>query len=492
MMASAFDIAKRIAQGEATALEVLEQAVTRIAQRDGELNCFTTLTLDRARREAAAIDALRARGATPPALAGVPYAVKNLFDVDGEVTLSGGKINSASPPAKADALLVARMQAAGAVLVGMLNMDEHAYGFTTENTHYGATKNPHDPRRIAGGSSGGSAAAVAAGLVPVTLGSDTNGSIRVPSSLCGIFGLKPTYGRLPRSGTFPFVTSLDHLGPFASSVDDLALVYDALQGPAPADPACAQRATEPVARGVRGMRGTRGARGEEGAQGAPTLSGKRIAVLGGWFQDCAGPSALEAVRRAAQALGATATVEWASAEQARAAAFIITGSEGGALHRARLAARYDEYEPLSRDRLVAGSLIPASWVVQAQRVRQHALRQALALFRDYDLLLAPSTPVTAPLVGTEELIINGRRYPARASMGLLTQPVSCIGLPVCSVPVWDTDGADGLPIGVQLIAAPWREDICLGAGRLLEEAGVAMCRSPGWSVSAVSSASPAD
>jgi AtzE family amidohydrolase len=457
MTVGALETAKQIARGEVTAVQVLEQAAERIARMDGALNCFTTLTLARARREATAIDALRAAGESLPALAGVPYAVKNLFDVEDEVTLSGGRINSGNPPAKADALLVSRMRAAGAVLVGMLNMDEHAYGFTTENTHYGATRNPHDSRRIAGGSSGGSAAAVAAGLVPITLGSDTNGSIRVPSSLCGIFGLKPTYGRLPCSGTYPFVTSLDHLGPFAGSVGDLGLVYDALRTPTQGERAGAHHAAEPI------------------ATGAPPLSGKRIAVLGGWFKECAGPAAQDAVRRVAQALGATVTVEWASAEQARAAAFIITGSEGGALHRARLVTRYDEFEPLSRDRLVAGSLIPASWVVQAQRVRAHALRQVLALFRDYDLLLAPSTPVTAPLIGTEELVINGRRYPARASMGLLTQPISCVGLPVCAVPVWDAEGAEGMPIGVQLIAAPWREDICVAAGQLLEAAGVAKC-----------------
>src|SRR3990170_486394 len=151
-------------------------------------------------------------GAALPPLAGVPYAVKNLFDVQGLTTLAGSRINRDRPPAKQDAVLVARMRAAGAVLLGALNMDEYAYGFTTENAHYGPTRNPHDPSRTPGGSSGGSAAAVAAGLVPIALGSDTNGSIRVPSSLCGIFGLKPTYGRLSRRGSYPFVASLDHLG----------------------------------------------------------------------------------------------------------------------------------------------------------------------------------------------------------------------------------------------------------------------------------------
>jgi aspartyl-tRNA(Asn)/glutamyl-tRNA(Gln) amidotransferase subunit A len=181
--ASAARIVADIKAGTRSASSVLESCLARIAQHDAALNCFTALTVERARREAAQIDARRAAREVLPVLAGVPYAVKNLFDVKGEVTLAGGWVNRDNAPAAGDSVLVARMQAAGAVLVGSLNMDEHAYGFTTENTHYGVTRNPHDTTRVAGGSSGGSAAAVAAGLVPLTLGSDTNGSIRVPSSL---------------------------------------------------------------------------------------------------------------------------------------------------------------------------------------------------------------------------------------------------------------------------------------------------------------------
>ena len=181
------------------------------------------------------------RGDAPAAsrvgpLAGVPFAVKNLFDIAGLPTLAGSKINRDRPPAAADATLVARLEAAGAVLVGALNMGEYAYDFTGENCHDGPSRNPHDTARMTGGSSGGSGAAVAGGLVPLALGSDTNGSIRVPSSFCGVFGLKPTYGRLSRAGSFPFVASLDHLGPLARTAGDLALAYDAMQGPDPARP----------------------------------------------------------------------------------------------------------------------------------------------------------------------------------------------------------------------------------------------------------------
>src|SRR5208283_1501965 len=187
----------------------------------------------------------RARGASLGPLAGAPFAVKNLYDIEGLPTRAGSKINRDRAPAGADATLVARLEAAGGVLVGALNMGEYAYDFTGQNAHYGPSRNPHDLGHMTGGSSGGSAAAVAGGLVPIALGSDTNGSIRVPSSFCGVFGLKPTYGRLSRAGAFPFVSSLDHLGPFARSVADLALTYDAMLGRDPTDPAQADVAPMP-------------------------------------------------------------------------------------------------------------------------------------------------------------------------------------------------------------------------------------------------------
>jgi amidase/aspartyl-tRNA(Asn)/glutamyl-tRNA(Gln) amidotransferase subunit A len=393
-------------------------------------------------------------------LAGVPFAVKNLFDVAGIATLAGSKIERDSPPARRDAVLIRRLEAEGAVLVGALNMDEYAYGFTTENSHYGACHNPHDGARISGGSSGGSAAAVAAGQVPLTLGSDTNGSIRVPSSLCGTLGLKPTYSRLPRSGSYPFVASLDHLGPFARNVADLALAYDLMQGPDADDPACAQRDIEPtftqLERGVGGL---------------------RVAVLGGWFREKTMAEALTAVDRVAQALGTTRLVEWPEVERARAAAFIISCGEGGALHLDDLRKRPQDFDPHTRDRFLANALIPAAWVVRAQRMRHWYARRVAKAFETVDVLIAPATPCTAPLIGTEWLDIAGQRLPARASMGLLTQPISCIGLPVVTVPLWGCNpAAPHLPIGVQIVAAPWREDLCLRVAAELEAQGV--CSAP--------------
>ncbi len=431
----------------------VQAALARIAATDGRVNAFTAVLAERALARAAQVDASTA--ALP--LRGMPFAVKNLFDLQGLTTLAGSKIERDKPPAVRDAALVRRLEAAGAVCVGALNMDEYAYGFTTENTHHGATRNPHDLARISGGSSGGSAAAVAAGQVPLTLGSDTNGSIRVPSSLCGVFGLKPTFGRLSRAGSYPFVASLDHLGPFTRTVADLAAAYDAMQGADADDPAQVPQPVQPTSPLLM--------------QGA---GGLRIGVLGGWFSSMALPPARAAVAAAAQALGATQEVLWPEVDRARTAAFIITNSEGATLHLADLQRRPQDFDPHTRDRFLAGALLPAAWVQQAQRVRHWFARQVAQSFAQVDVLLAPATPCTAPAIGTEWLHINGQQLPARASMGLLTQPVSAIGLPVATVPLWGHDpAAPHLPMGVQVIAAPWREDHCLRVARALEAAGLA-------------------
>ena len=447
-------IAQQVRDGALSARTAVEHSLSRIEATDGRVNAFTSLLAERALKRATQIDKHTRRSEL--SLAGVPFAVKNLFDIAGLPTLAGSKIERDAVPAARDALLVRRLEAAGAILVGAQNMDEYAYGFTTENSHYGPTRNPHDLAHVSGGSSGGSAASVAAGQVPLSLGSDTNGSIRVPSSLCGIFGLKPTFGRLPRVGSYPFVASLDHLGPFARSVEDLALAYDAMQGPARADPACARRAPEPV---------------------RPLLAGRidnlRVAVLGGWFREMAMPEALLAVDAVAQALGTMRLVEWPEAERARAAAFLITNSEGGALHLNDLRIRAQDFEPLSRDRFIAGALLPAAWVVQAQRVRQWFAHRVARAFETVDVLIAPATPCVAPRIGTEWLDLNGQRVLARPSLGLLAQPISCIGLPVVTVPVWGMNPAlPHLPIGVQVIAAPWREDLALRVAAELEALGV--------------------
>ncbi len=456
--ATAGAIAAAVAAGRVTARAVAEAALARIAAGNPAVNAFTDVVAARALAAADAVDAARAAGRPPGPLAGVPFAVKNLFDVAGLPTRAGSRINRERPPATRDAALVRRLEAAGAVLVGALNMGEYAYDFTGENAHDGPSRNPHDPSRMTGGSSGGSAAAVAAGLVPLALGSDTNGSIRVPASLCGLFGLKPTFGRLSRAGTFPFVSSLDHLGPFARSVADLALSYDAMGRPDPDDPAATERPFEPV-----------------GASPDAGTAGLRIAVAGGHFARGGDPEAFAAVAIVARALGAAATVELPEATRARAAAFLITAAEGAALHLDRLRERPADFDPATRDRLIAATAIPSTWVIRAQRFRRWYRAAVLRVFEGVDVILAPATPCRAPALGRTTLTFDGVTMPLRPNLGVFTQPISFVGLPVVAVPVWP-DAEGGLPIGVQVIAAPWREDVALRVARALETAGI--CRAP--------------
>jgi aspartyl-tRNA(Asn)/glutamyl-tRNA(Gln) amidotransferase subunit A len=450
----AHELRAAVVGGEVSAREIVEATLARIGAVNPRLGAFTDVTPERALAKADEIDARRARGENLGPLAGAPFAVKNLFDVEGLPTRAGSKINRERAPARCDATLIARMEAADAILVGALNMGEYAYDFTGENAHDGPSRNPHDLERMTGGSSGGSGAAVAGGLVPIALGSDTNGSIRVPSSLCGIFGLKPTYGRLSRAGSFPFVASLDHLGPFARSVADLAACYDAMQGADSADPAQGPRPFEPVAHTI-----------EAG------LEGLRIARLGGYFARGGEPAAFEAVDRVARALRADRTIEFPEAERARAAAYLITMVEGAALHADRLHVRGLDFDADVRDRLIAGAMLPGGWVVKAQKLRRWVRDRVGEIFRDVDVVLAPATPARAPRIGQKTFVLDGREMLVRPNMGLFTQPISFIGLPVCAIPLWTQD--ERLPIGVQVVAAPWREDLVLRVARTLERAGVA-------------------
>ena len=335
-------------------------------------------------------------------------------------------------------------------------MREYAYDFTGENVHDGASRNPHDVTRMTGGSSGGSGGAVGGGMVPIALGSDTNGSIRVPSSLCGIFGLKPTYGRLTRARSFPFVASLDHLGPFARSVRDLAVSYDVMQGPDAADAGCVDRQKESTTPFL-----------ERG------LDGLRIAVAGGYFRKGASPEALTALDGVAKALNAR-EIEIPEAARARAAAYVITTTEGAALHLNRLRKQAADFDPAVRDRLIAGAMVPSTLVVKAQIFRRWYRDQMLALFKVCDVIIAPATPVTAPKIGQQTFTLDGVELPVRANLGIYTQPISFIGLPVVAVPV----ALKPMPTGLQIIAAPWREDLALRVAYALEQMGAVVAPRP--------------
>ncbi len=457
--ASAAEIADAVTAGKVSAAQVTEDALARITARDPLLNSFTDMLAARARKRAQAIDAARAAGQPLGPLAGVPFAVKNLFDVEGLPTRAGSKINRELAPSPHDQPLIARLEAAGAVLVGALNMGEYAYDFTGENVHDGEAHNPHDTNRMTGGSSSGSGGAVAGGLVPLALGSDTNGSIRVPASFCGLFGLKPTYGRLTRARSFPFVSSFDHLGPLARTPRDLALAYDAMQGADPEDPVCVDRAVEATAPLL--------ARGTDGL---------RIAVAGGYFAKSMHSEAAVAVRRVASALRANIDVEIPEAQRARSAAYIITASEGATLHLDRLRTRPNDFDPAVRDRLIAGTMIPAALVVRAQKFRRWYRGEVLKLFDTVDAILAPATPCTAPAIGQKTFVLDGVEMLVRPNIGIYTQPISFIGLPVAAVPV----PLNPMPIAVQVIAPPWREDIALRIAYALEQAGVCVAPRPSF------------
>ncbi len=453
--ADAVEIVEAVKSGQVTARAVTEAALQRIERHNPMLGAFTDVTAARALEQAELVDSKIRNAMDPGPLAGVPFAAKNLYDIRGIPTRAGSKINRDNPPAARDATLVSRLEAAGAVLLGGLNMDEYAYGFTGENAHDGPSRNPHGLDHMTGGSSAGPAAAVAGGLVPLSLGSDTNGSIRVPASFCGLFGLKPTYGRLSRAHSFPFVSSLDHLGPLARSTRDLALAYDVMQGFDEADPAQTKRVNEPTSARLK-----------------HPIPGLRIAVAGDYFLGA--PEVQAEVQKVAKALDVTKTVTLPDAQAARAAAFIITMAEGATLHLGRLRARPDDFDPEVRDRLLAGTMLPAVWVERAQKLRRVFRDRVLRLFDGVDAILAPATPMKAPLLGQKTAVFGGVELPVRPNLGIFTQPISFIGLPVVTVPVWQY--GEELPLGVQVIAAPWREDVCLRIAHQLETAGV--CKAP--------------
>ncbi|MBM3478464.1 MAG: AtzE family amidohydrolase [Alphaproteobacteria bacterium] len=435
---------------EQSAVARVEAALRRI-EAARSLNAATTVLAARALARAAALDRARSDGAAPGPLQGVPFVAKNLFDVAGIVTRAGSAATVGDAPARADAFSVAALERAGAVLVATTNMDELAYGFTGENGPDGDTLNPYDAARISGGSSAGSAALVGAGVVDLALGSDTNGSIRVPSALCGAFGLKATYGRLSRGGAYPFVASLDHVGPIAANPRLLAAAYDALQGADPQDPTQVPRDIGPAT-----------------PQLDAGISGLRVGILGGYFAGPLDPDAAAALAAAAAVLGAGEAAELRLAEAGRAAAFVITTSEAGHLHRAALSRDPEAFGPLVRDRLAAGALAPAAWYLAAQKLRRRLAEELSALFARFDLLLAPAVPCVAPPRGAETITVQDRTLPMRLAVGMYTHPLTPTGVPVGVAP---RAARDGLSVGVQVVAPPWHEVHVLRALAALDAAG---------------------
>jgi aspartyl-tRNA(Asn)/glutamyl-tRNA(Gln) amidotransferase subunit A len=430
-------IAAAVRSGTVSATAVAQEALRRI-RASADLLAVTRCLEQRALREAAAVDAKIARGEDPGPLAGVPYGVKDLFDVAGLPTTAGAARLEFVAPATRDAEAIGRLQAAGAVLIATLNMDEFAYGFVTDNARWGITRNPHDRARFAGGSSGGSAAAVAAGLVGFALGSDTNGSIRIPAGLCGVYGLKPTHGTLPMAGVYPFVHTLDDIGAFARTAADLALIDGVLRG------AATPSSTGPV----------------------------RPALLGGWFARNLTRDMEAALADLARALAPLPTVGVAGVAQARSAAFVLTACEGGRLHAPAL--RHDalSYDPATRDRLIAGAALPDALHAEALGRRAVFARAFRDVFGRHDVLVAPVVTGAAPRIDRPTVMIDGEERPARANLGLFTQPISFLGLPVVTAPL----AVPGMPLGIQLIGAKGSDHMLIAYAADLERMGVVQSR----------------
>ena len=448
MTRTALEIARDVRSGATTASAVAEEALAAISAGNGALNAFTTVTAERARADAARVDRVIAQGQDPGPLAGVPFAVKDLYAIAGITTKAGSKIHASRPPATEDATAVRRLSEAGGVLVGALNMEEYGYGFYTDNPHHGRTRNPLDLERTPGGSSGVSAAAVAAGLVPFALGSDANGSIRVPAAFCGIYGLKPTYGRISRKGGLLFISSLDHVGPLARNVGDLTAAYDAMQGPDPRDPVCAKRAPEPVTH-----------------QLGKGLDGLRVAVVGGYFATLLSAEGHAAVEAAANTLAAVDVIDIPHSDASRATAYMITSVEAARERYAELCERPEDFDPRTRTRFLAGMLLPAEWYAKAQQFRRWYAERWAEVFKTYDVVIAPVASMPAPRFTDETVMLDGAEHPIRPIFGRFVATLSPTGLPIAVTPNFKVGP---LPMGVQLVGAPYREEDVLRCAAVLE------------------------
>jgi len=437
------DLGRMIATKQVSPVEVVRAHLDRIAAIDQTLRAFITVCADAALESARAAEAELIAGRAVGPLHGVPWAPKDLYSTKGVRTTGGSKILTDSVPS-ADATVVARLAGAGAILLGKLNMHEFAYGPEGLNAHYGDTRNPWgmDAHRIAGGSSSGSGAAVAAGLVPGSLGSDTGGSIRIPASLCGITGLKPTYGRASRAGVLPLAWSMDHVGPMTRSARDCALMLTVIAGYDPADPTTS---VLPVP--------------DYGVALTGDLKGLRVGLLRAHFTDIAAPDVRAAVEAAARQLErAGAVVDEVNLTQVAhvgTASAAIVASEALAYHAAWMRSRPQDYQSDVRERLRMGAFVNGAHYVRAQQVRALVTREVDEALARRDVLLAPASPITAPVLGERETTLGDGPSEVRSALLRCARPFNFSGHPACAAPGGFTAG--GLPIGLQIVGRPFDE-----------------------------------
>jgi aspartyl-tRNA(Asn)/glutamyl-tRNA(Gln) amidotransferase subunit A len=432
-------------------MELLERSLHSIEAQNGELNAFITVTAYEARLQASLLDQELAAGRDRGPLHGIPIAVKDLFYTAGTRTTNGSALFRDFVP-DYDATVVRKLDDAGAVCVGKLNMHELAYGITSTNPHFGAVRNPADPERIPGGSSGGSAAAVAANMVFMAMGSDTGGSIRIPASYCGTVGLKPTFGRVSRYGCFPLGLTLDHMGPLTRTVEDAAITLAAIAGPDPKDETTRGRQAWPFARLIN-----------------EDLKGVRVGVPGNFYFSNVDAEVRLAIERAIQNARRSGAeiVEVHVPDPAglNTIARVILLAEATAVMTPHLERRSD----FGADVLAlmdSGRFISATDYINAQRVRRKMQRDWADMFRRIDVLFTPSTPVAAPKIGQATVLIDGHEEDTRLATTRFARGINLLGLPAISIPYGLT--ADRLPIGLQIIGRAWEERKVLEVAAALE------------------------
>lgn len=444
-----------------SAEELTREALSRITRLNPKLNAFITVTADSALHRARQADSELAAGRDRGPLHGIPIAHKDLFLTRGVRTTCGSKIYQDFTPDH-DAAVVEKLDAAGAISLGKLNMHELAFGITSTNPHFGAVRNPWNLDHVPGGSSGGSGAAVAAGMVFMATGSDTGGSIRIPASFCGTVGLKPTYGRVSRFGALPLAFSLDHMGPLTRTVRDAALVLNAIAGFDVRDPASVRRPVvdfvPPDDFSVRGI---------------------RIGVPQDFFFERLDPEVESAVRRAvtlSETLGAILKpIRLPDMVGLNAAGTVVQYSEVAALLEPHL----DDRTRFGGDVLALvdqGRLLSAADYINAQRVRRKIQEQFRAVWDEVDCLITPTTAVPAPRIGQSHVQVAGREEDIRSAATRLVRSLNTLGLPALSLPCGLTSA--GLPIAIQIVGAPFHEATVLGAAAALEDAGVTIPHCP--------------